>query len=110
MAEDFSAGADIGSSGDSGGTFSSDFLGSIFGSNTSSSSVPASSSAPAKSGMDGNSLIAALGGDVAKGVSAFFVADAAKTAVKKNPASATTLILVVGGVAALIVVMLLVRK
>lgn len=60
--------------------------------------------------MDGNSLVSALAGDATQVASAFIAADAAKTAVKKNPGSANTLILVAGGVAALFVVLLLLKK
>lgn len=62
------------------------------------------------SGMDGNSLIAALAKDGAQVGTAFFAADAAKTAIKKNPNSATTMILVAGGVGALFIVMMMLKK
>lgn len=109
MAFDLSAGADIGSSGE-GGTFSSDFLGSIFGGNSSSNAAPAASSVSASSGMNGNSLFAALANDATKVFGAYEVASTAKYTVKKNPNASTYLIIAVGGIAALVLVMLLVRK
>lgn len=62
------------------------------------------------SSANGNSLIEALAGDAAKVATGYFAADAAKTAVKKNPNSATTIVLVAGGIAALFIVLVLAKK
>lgn len=57
---------------------------------------------------DGSSLITALAGDAAQVGTAFIAADAAKSALKKNPNAATTLIIVAG--VALVAVIFLLKK